>query len=395
MSKLDWEKTFTAPFRGEFLATIRSLPFSRLRTQPPPKRSGLPFANELRVVTRYGRGQNLTFQASGLAPLFRLRLTEDERLTFDGLVVGLALQDAQWRALLGQARFTEWERHGLFIEGPDGGKRAAFRIALIGNLVLVYDPPETRFTNRVHAGGDSIMMSEFLDTVDFPKTGRVLDVGTGSGVILLFCAQRGHFDDVVGVDINPRAVMVARLNAELNGVRVKRIDEQNIFDATGNLGRFDLVTWNTPLKFFPESFREKNVDGFGGHMGIELGLRFLEVLPKLLRERGKAYVAMLGPVLRDRSRVLDDEAAARAAKLGLDIAVRIQQGSWDPQLRDFHEQFQITHFEVSFLEVSIGKGAVRRIESGPLVRVGDGGRWLLHQARKAGWLRTPPRPPLE
>jgi release factor glutamine methyltransferase len=45
---------------------------------------------------------------------------------------------------------------------------------------------------------------------------RVLDMGTGSGVNAILAAQVAH--DVVGVDVNPDAVVAARANAARNGV---------------------------------------------------------------------------------------------------------------------------------------------------------------------------------
>jgi ribosomal protein L11 methyltransferase len=53
---------------------------------------------------------------------------------------------------------------------------------------------------------------------DLDLRGRsVLDVGTGTGVLAIAAARRGA-DPVVGVDVDPDAVEVARANADANGV---------------------------------------------------------------------------------------------------------------------------------------------------------------------------------
>jgi 16S rRNA G966 N2-methylase RsmD len=59
-------------------------------------------------------------------------------------------------------------------------------------------------------------MNTLLDSL--PKNSLMLDVGTGSGVFAIWAAKRGH--RIVGVDINPRALGMARQNALNNGVTV-------------------------------------------------------------------------------------------------------------------------------------------------------------------------------
>jgi SAM-dependent methyltransferase len=53
---------------------------------------------------------------------------------------------------------------------------------------------------------------------DFPTGSLMLDVGTGSGVFAIWAAKHGH--RVLGVDINPRAISMARQNAIKNGLQV-------------------------------------------------------------------------------------------------------------------------------------------------------------------------------
>lgn len=92
-----------------------------------------------------------------------------------------------------------------------------------------------------------------------PRNSLALDVGTGSGVFALWAAKRGH--RVLGIDINPRALYMARQNALNNGVCVydsidelkeggiclllKKFDES--FGANQTfVGRFDCCFLNPP-----------------------------------------------------------------------------------------------------------------------------------------------------
>jgi SAM-dependent methyltransferase len=73
--------------------------------------------------------------------------------------------------------------------------------------------------------------------------GRVLEIGTGSGIIAITLAKKGH--DIVATDINPKALSTARQNALANGV----VGHVNIVRADllrGMRGPFDTVVFNPP-----------------------------------------------------------------------------------------------------------------------------------------------------
>jgi HemK-related putative methylase len=74
---------------------------------------------------------------------------------------------------------------------------------------------------------------------------RVLDLGTGSGIVGVRAALRGAH--VIATDVNPEAVRCARMNALLNRVE-DRIDvrEGDLYEAVRG-ERFDLVVCNPPF----------------------------------------------------------------------------------------------------------------------------------------------------
>jgi release factor glutamine methyltransferase len=55
------------------------------------------------------------------------------------------------------------------------------------------------------------------------RTGRVVDVGTGSGCIALSLAQEGAFSEIVGVDCSAGALALAGLNCQVVGVPVNLV----------------------------------------------------------------------------------------------------------------------------------------------------------------------------
>ena len=77
--------------------------------------------------------------------------------------------------------------------------------------------------------------------------GRALDLGTGCGVQALHLAQ--HAGQVVATDVNPRALAMARLTSQLNGLDID-VRDGSLFDpVAGEL--FDLIATNPPFVISP------------------------------------------------------------------------------------------------------------------------------------------------
>jgi methylase of polypeptide subunit release factors len=90
-------------------------------------------------------------------------------------------------------------------------------------------------------GNDTRAVAEAAAARHLP--GRALDIGTGSGYIGLYLAQRGW--DVDAVDISPRAVALAQRNAERNDVKAN-IYRSDVLSAVS--GVFDVIVFNPPMR---------------------------------------------------------------------------------------------------------------------------------------------------
>ncbi|HET9234764.1 MAG TPA: methyltransferase domain-containing protein [Candidatus Eisenbacteria bacterium] len=378
----DWIDVLETPFRREFRETLRSLPFQRLQRYSPPKRVGLPFGQELRILRRFLAGGSSLLDASAFSNVYLALATRAERLTFRAFVLGEPLGGEEWSELIGGPALTAWRERGLLFESGPAKLESRFRLFSTGDVVVVADPQihtyADSFPNRVHIGQDSLNLLEFLSPRVKARHRRVIEVGPGSGMILLAIAP-GR-DEAVGVDINPRAVAVSTFNAELSGRANVRIHQGDIFAPRGDLGRFDLVYWNTPLLFLPDSERKQSVDGFGGDLGIEIAIRFIERLPDLLEDGGLGVVAAQPPVMDDGSNPLEIALQKLAIERGLQIDVHVMQSTWLPELRSFHRQFSIRHFENVFIEVRSGSG-FRRVPPGPLRRTIDVVRARMYESK--------------
>lgn len=141
------------------------------------------------------------------------------------------------------------------------------------------------------------LLAAALDPRTVPPGARVLDVGTGSGVLAVVAASLGA--RVTAIDSNPDAVRCARLNSILNDCEDRvLVRGGDIFGAVDG-ERFDVVLCNPP--FYPGGARDARDAAWRAGDFPE---RFAAGLAPHLVERGCALV-----VLSD----VGDEAAFLAA----------------------------------------------------------------------------------
>jgi len=123
-----------------------------------------------------------------------------------------------------------------------------------------------------------------LDAIaSVPVEGKeVLDMGTGSGILGLFCAMRGA--RVTLTDVDETAIQHSLKAANVLGLTL----ETRLSDLFTNVnGRFDLVLFNPP--YLPSrAVEDRTIDG--GSMGRAMTERFLQELPNHLKKDGAAFL---------------------------------------------------------------------------------------------------------
>jgi release factor glutamine methyltransferase len=134
---------------------------------------------------------------------------------------------------------------------------------------------------------DSWMLADALRRETLPPGARVLDVCTGSGVLAVTAALRGA--SATAVDVSRRAVLTARLNARLNGVRVRGV-RGDLLDAVRG-ERFDCIVSNPPYVPSPrDAGRGASRAWEAGRDGRILLDRVCDQAPAHLREGGVLLV---------------------------------------------------------------------------------------------------------
>ena len=124
-------------------------------------------------------------------------------------------------------------------------------------------------------------------------TDKVLEIGTGSGVISLCCAQAGA-NRIVSTDVNTNAVECARVNAQHLGFEsimdVRLVDMANAkaFAVVGEEERFDIIISNPPW----EEGEPKSIDQYALYdPNFELMKSLLRNAPAYLMDDGQLYLA--------------------------------------------------------------------------------------------------------
>jgi release factor glutamine methyltransferase len=131
-----------------------------------------------------------------------------------------------------------------------------------------------------------------LSCVDVKRGEKVLEIGTGSGLIALHCAKVA---DVTATDINPHAVAMTKENAQYNGLKLEVV-RSDLFEAIK--AKFDVIIFNPP--YLLEGDEERVGDGEnwlsraweGGESGEEVVLRFLFQAKDFLRPDGRIYLLL-------------------------------------------------------------------------------------------------------
>jgi ribosomal protein L11 methyltransferase len=168
-----------------------------------------------------------------------------------------------------------------YIAGPD-------------EIILEIDPGMA-FGTGIHPTTSTCigMIESYLTPED-----RMLDVGTGSGILMIAGAKLGA-SKMVGVDLDEVAVEIAQKNLLVNGISPDRFEvvAGNLLDQAG--GKFDLVTAN---------------------ILSEVILRLLDDIGRVMADKGVLIVS--GIIEKNKDRVLEKLIAT-----GFEIIdVRLKEG---------------------------------------------------------------------
>jgi len=253
----------------------------------------------------------------------------------------------------GPAQCRSWLEAGL-LTLREGAYASRVRATPWRGRILWHDAPPNFRAGFAFLGADSVMFAHHLlrwrAAHATRRIDRALDLCTGTGIHALWLSEVA--DEVVGTDINPRALAYARLNAALQGAGHITFAEADLFTGAPR-GPYDLVICNGPLLFLPDELRERCVDGNGGAFGIELMLRLVDGLTVHLASGGTALLHANSPFI-DGHDMLEERLRERLAGGRWRVTFTPTHEFHDATFYDFYRAHRIQRFVTYCMTLEAG-----------------------------------------
>jgi len=182
------------------------------------------------------------------------------------------------------------------------GHKEFYSIDFLVDENVLIPRPETEFL----VVGLFDLVKERFGSMDAELT--ICDVGTGSGILPVTAGLNLKNARILGVDISPKALAIAKQNVEKYADRLGErvvLGESDLFSRVSVSTRFDFIVSNPPYvgrreidaELETNVYRhEPHVALFGGEVGTELIARLLPDVPKHLKDGG-FFLIELSPMI--------------------------------------------------------------------------------------------------
>lgn len=130
--------------------------------------------------------------------------------------------------------------------------------------------------------------------------GTVLDLCTGSGIQAIISAQ--SCEKVYAVDLDEKALTIARFNSYLNGVQNKiTFFLGNLYEPIPADIKFDFILSNPPFIPMPERIDDYPISGAGGDDGLKIVRQIYNGYLKYLKKNGQGL--MIGQAIGNKEKI--------------------------------------------------------------------------------------------
>ncbi|MBV9842487.1 MAG: class I SAM-dependent methyltransferase [Sphingomonadaceae bacterium] len=168
---------------------------------------------------------------------------------------------------------------------PGGLVRARLRVARLDGELYLHSQFPTEEKDAIFFGPDSYRFARLIaDTLTgrpLHEGARAVDIGTGAGVGAITIARHSGRLDLIGTDVNPAALRLARCNVAAAGVEAALVRCEALDGVEGDL---DLVVANPP--YIMDDGRRTYRDG-GDLRGGALSIHFAAAALARLRRGGR------------------------------------------------------------------------------------------------------------
>ena len=141
-------------------------------------------------------------------------------------------------------------------------------------------------------GIDSVLLSDFAKKIK--NQTKVLDLGTGTGIISLLLCAKTNLKEIIGVEVQEEVCDMAKRTIKMNNLEDKfKIICSNIKDLNNNFEKntFDAIVTNPPYKKENTGIKNLNMQKEISRHEILANLEdFIKISFDLLKDKGEFYM---------------------------------------------------------------------------------------------------------
>ena len=141
-------------------------------------------------------------------------------------------------------------------------------------------------------GIDAVLLSDFSKNIK--KNAKVLDLGTGTGIISILLCGKTKLEKIIGVEVQKEVADMAKRSSKLNNLENKfEIINENIInlDKIYERNSFDVIVTNPPYKKENTGIvNEEEKKLISRHEVLAKLEDYLKISNKLLKDKGEFYM---------------------------------------------------------------------------------------------------------
>ena len=141
-------------------------------------------------------------------------------------------------------------------------------------------------------GIDAILLSDFAKNIK--KDTKVLDLGTGTGIISILLCEKTQLKNIIGVEVQKKVCDIAYMNIKLNNLENKfEVINENIINLSNiyENNSFDVIVTNPPYKKQNTGIINNKEEKLISRHEILAKLEdFINISSKLLKDKGEFYM---------------------------------------------------------------------------------------------------------